>query len=450
MLLEIINHALVFFLTIYLTSKLVNKKVTLLSAIPTCIVSGLIYTFIKHNIDSTYVPFTTLICTLYCLFVFHENFKISIIFSIIANTFMYGIRTISSIITGMINMIIAHFASDLPLLVGGIIVEAIAILIVYLLFKIKRFSKGMSFIRTSSEYTPYGIVIGIASLIFICVSTIYDKSEMLLAIAICFSVSFFLILLFWWQSNLSMLYLQKRCNHDTSLLLTQVDGYKKENSLINSELERLSSIIHNDNKLIPAMINAVNSLSENSSDSQSLLDELNKLAADRKGILNNNSASSSKINLSGEIRTDSILKYIEKRANDTSANFEVEIFDNYANEVSNYIELNDICTLFADLCENALIATKEVNNPSVKLITEKTDDSLTINIYDNAPAFSKKVLNNIGKKRVTTHKKEGGSGIGLMTMCEIVNRYNGTFSIDENIQCTQFTKVFSLKFPIIS
>ena len=46
----------------------------------------------------------------------------------------------------------------------------------------------------------------------------------------------------------------------------------------------------------------------------------------------------------------------------------------------------------------------------------------------------------MGKKRVTTHKGEGGSGIGLMTMFEILNKYKASYRLDESPDKDGFTK----------
>ena len=67
-------------------------------------------------------------------------------------------------------------------------------------------------------------------------------------------------------------------------------------------------------------------------------------------------------------------------------------------------------------------------------------------IYDSGEYFSKDVLKKLGKKRATTHKKDGGTGIGLMTTFEILKKYNASFSIDETINNPQYTKCVAITF----
>jgi len=39
------------------------------------------------------------------------------------------------------------------------------------------------------------------------------------------------------------------------------------------------------------------------------------------------------------------------------------------------------------------------------------------------------VLEKLGQQRITTHKNEGGSGIGMMTVCEICRKYYASLRI---------------------
>ncbi len=60
--------------------------------------------------------------------------------------------------------------------------------------------------------------------------------------------------------------------------------------------------------------------------------------------------------------------------------------------------------------------------------------------------FQPDTLLKIGKKRTTTHSDTGGSGIGLMTVFELIKKYNASFLIDESINNEFFAKNVSVVF----
>lgn len=444
MYLKIIDYFLILLSTVCLYNNLIGKKSHTKHYIIYCgifLITSIIFTKISSIISVYLLLLILLVCIINGMLIDHVSFKYVFLMSLITTSLLFGIRIICYIIPAFfyaLDLICEKFASSLS--------EFLTLITVNLIFKIKRLSKGMTFIKENEYYTLFGIIIGAISVATIFFAGIFINNTYIVMGVVFSNFAFALLLILWWQSSLTMSYLQKRCQHDVSILESQVVAHTNEINRLQKELDRLSSIIHKDNKLIPAMINAVNSISEGSSDSKELLNQLNELACERKGILSDNTALKSNIRLSGELRTDAILKYIEKRAEEISANFHVDIYDSYKNDITDFIGYNDICTLIADLCENALIATKAVNNPNVLLTITRSEDELNISIFDNGPAFSRKVLNNIGKKRITTHKKEGGSGIGLMTMAEILNRYNATYEINEKIVSDTYKKVITLHF----
>ncbi|MGN1085093.1 MAG: hypothetical protein ACI4QX_08815, partial [Lachnospiraceae bacterium] len=67
-----------------------------------------------------------------------------------------------------------------------------------------------------------------------------------------------------------------------------------------------------------------------------------------------------------------------------------------------------------------------------------------IDFFDSGANFDARVIENLGKKRCTTHKNEGGSGIGLMTTLEILEKKKGSFELEEFRENCLFTKRVSV------
>ncbi len=60
--------------------------------------------------------------------------------------------------------------------------------------------------------------------------------------------------------------------------------------------------------------------------------------------------------------------------------------------------------------------------------------------------FNTDILLNFGIKKATTHLHEGGSGIGLITVYEILRKYKASFILDELDNNTLFSKKLSISF----
>lgn len=70
-----------------------------------------------------------------------------------------------------------------------------------------------------------------------------------------------------------------------------------------------------------------------------------------------------------------------------------------------------------------------------------------IDIFDSGVAFEQETLINFGREKTTTHANAGGSGIGLMTVFEILNFYSASFIIEEfSDSDNTFSKKISVKF----
>ena len=83
-----------------------------------------------------------------------------------------------------------------------------------------------------------------------------------------------------------------------------------------------------------------------------------------------------------------------------------------------------------------MIATKANAGKQILLHIGVIDQMYTIDLWDSGTPFPKEVLCYLGKKRYTTRKKEGGSGIGLFSTYELAQKgyhtYIGHTSSDDD------------------
>ena len=88
------------------------------------------------------------------------------------------------------------------------------------------------------------------------------------------------------------------------------------------------------------------------------------------------------------------------------------------------------------------------SNRSILVRIGKIDNIYSLYIYDSGIEFSKEVLDNLGKKPITTHAETGGTGMGFMNTFDTINKTKASFIINEiGKPCEDnYTKVLIFKF----
>lgn len=258
-----------------------------------------------------------------------------------------------------------------------------------------------------------------------------------------------------WKNNITKTYLERLKEKDIAKLndtLSEKESYIKK---LEEENKELSKIIHSDNKLIPAMLLSVKEFIRDSSSlapaasekGMRLLSDLEQLSLHRKSILRTQDDRCRSIPETGCSSVDSILNYMKQKAHEMNIIFETAFSCDMKALVNENISENDLNTLLADLLENALIATKYGDHRHVLLSVDRIEDFYTISIFDSGVPFPKEVLVSLGLKNYTTHKADGGSGIGLVTSYELLKKYGASLAIEEFTQNSGlYTKKLSVVF----
>lgn len=206
------------------------------------------------------------------------------------------------------------------------------------------------------------------------------------------------------------------------------------------ELEKLSSLIHKDNKFIAALELSV---IQSQCGKTELSRELSDLLAERNNHLANYEREHI-LSQTGIFSIDITLNYFAKCALEKNILFDVSCPKDLKYLVQNLIDEHDLNTLVADLLENAFIATSTCSTRKV-MFTAGINEYFFFSLYDSGLPFDIKVLEHLGKERYTTHSDSGGSGIGLMTTCELLKKYKASFVIEE-LNNTSFRKSVSVYF----
>lgn len=334
-----------------------------------------------------------------------------------------------------------------------ILTAFLQLLITQLPFQFKRLKKGMPFLINRLASFPLMIISLLVLLGAVLLSSIpYNE---LYCFTLLFAFIFAIFVFLSWRNNITKTYLDKLKEKDIAELnaaLSQKDIRIKE---LEEENGELAKIIHGDNKLIPAMALAVKSFLESASalpggdreTGQRLLEDLEQMTAHRKGILLRQDNRCHTFHATGVSSVDSLLNYMQQKASEKETDFDVSVTCDMDSFLRKTISEEDLNTLLADLLENAMIAAAHSSSRHVLLSIDKTDSFYHISIFDSGIPFSKEVLVNLGLQQYTTHKEEGGSGIGLVTSYELIRKYNASLIIEEYAQDSGlYTKKVSLIF----
>ena len=130
--------------------------------------------------------------------------------------------------------------------------------------------------------------------------------------------------------------------------------------------------------------------------------------------------------------------------------FELQINGNIHQMVNNYIPKEKLEILIADHIKNAIIAIIHSKNKYKNILVRigKIDGYFSLYIYDTGKEFEKETLQKIEKEPITTHKDEGGSGMGFMNTFDTLKEYKASLIIEEigKPREDNYTKIVKIKF----
>ena len=329
------------------------------------------------------------------------------------------------------------------------VVFVLQIVAVFLICKIKRLKSGISIQNNSGtiEFLLLASILSIFMMTLLYTDNISSSPAAIIVLAITFCG---LALIVWWKKHVTGNYLKELYKRNENFYEQRLAENEKERAELLKQNNDLAEIIHRDNKLIPAMEAAVEEILEsepNNEKYQNMLSQLKSLYAEHHEAINAYQSKADNLPKTDNSALNGIIRFINSQAmqNNISAEFEVNGASVHAlSEIfKDSLELN---TLILDLGENAIIATKVVPDGKILIAFEISEVGPSISFYDNGPHFDKAVIENMGKKRITTHKNDGGSGIGLMTLFGILNKYNASYHLNEKTEKDGFTKCIKISF----
>lgn len=434
----------------YIFAHLLNKK-TSYKKMSICILTSIICAFSVYFV-STYSPiliYLTLlvITTIICAELFGESFLVTLQASVISNAFTTIVFFIASLIVTPIVAVIAYFSTEyIGIAIAMFISGFIQLLIIYLIFKISRFKKGMPFL--SKIHKVNGLTIVSALLIFIASLMTYQKGHnWIFSLYYGFILFSGITIYILWRLYIKKAYLNLVREREINNLEDIVKRQKLTIDKLEVEHDKLAQIVHRDNKIVPSLIMYIEEIitvcGDNNNLSTSSLDRLNKTKEDLRTLMfersSNLSIKDKKIFsfYSGISELDAIINFQINKARDNDIELSTSINTQMQYISPTLISTFDLTTIIGDLLDNAIHACSDSSNElkknnSINLTFAKNEDCYFIKVSDSGMPFDKKVLNNLGIMKITSRKKIGGSGIGMFSTVYILKKYKASLCITDS------------------
>ena len=345
---------------------------------------------------------------------------------------------------------------ELPTIAYTTITGTTQVVLLFLLFRIKRLRHGLPFL-SDSKYGDLGVYLSVTTVMTVVLLG-YNRQMTIIAPIFAAAIAIWgLMLYFWYRSRIKKEYAEQLDKREKQVLLDEVASLKESITRLHSDNEALAAIIHRDNKIVPALELSVKQFLLNAAENDSkeermatgreLLGQIERISGERQGILTDYEKSNKSINKTGIPVLDALLLFMQQKAEAAHITFDVKVRGDVREMLQQALSEQDAATLLADLLENAIIATSCTDQAKYVLaeISGQAGDYYFC-VSDSGIPFPQEVLRSWGVQRVTTHKETGGSGIGLMTIYEICNKYHASFSIENTGENDVYRKRVAVYF----
>ena len=445
----IIKHFFIYFGCIYLYYHLLNIKISSLSQKFTFIIVPICLSIFTYLLR-LYLPQMTNIFPVLLLWIILSCLsfqpKITFVTTVISYSISYGASMFSNLCLLSMLFPLRFLFSTIPYYFFLFLFGIFSFLIIVLLFRIKRLHNGMPFLisKRSINSGTFICLCLLALVTYIQLTNYYQRFFVFLVSFLL--VSFIAALIFWWQAQLTKSYLHKLQLLELESLRKELEETTKEMEHLKKQNEELGRLIHKDNKLIPALETAVTDFlsadgdEKNKAMGASLILQLKELSGSRREILDEVSAARSRHFATGIPALDTLLDYFDRRAEARKMEFTVNIAPNLAAYVPSKISSEDITHLLADLLENAIIAVAPCASRKIRLQIYPYRKWFVIELSDTGIPFQEKSLLQFGIQQLTTHESSGGSGIGLMDIWKLKEKYHASIHITEYRDTAPFSK----------
>ena len=374
---------------------------------------------------------------------FTTKFNFSILYSTSLFSFALSFVALnfSFIIIALILSPFYYGKYELPWFFIHIHIWLLQFILIFCCFRIPRLKRGMIFLsNTPSINIATSFCLFTIMLFILLCQAETDNDKLLLSFSgVLFILAFLLI--YWWNYHITQTYRKFLRRNEIDSLTLLLEERNQEILYLKKENDKLARIIHKDNKIIPALSMAIIDSYENKTEldlsklecDSSLYVKLKQLYDERCETLEKYQQEVLHLPQTSFDSVNAVLSFMQSEALNAGVPYEVVLFDNLDSTIPAEITENDFIHILSDLLANAVNACRDIPSASVRIYLGRMDGISTIKICNTGNVFDIDTLKNLGLVRHTTHADTCGSGIGLMDIWKLKEKYSATLLIDETV-----------------
>lgn len=431
-----------------LNSKPKNRCLYFISLISSIFVSILVaYLYDKIQVFSWIILFILFFLIVHLSEKYHfSTTYITVLFSF---AFSFIVFSISIILVSLISAPFYYNNFNIPWLILRTCIGILQFLLIYCCFHIPRLQKGMLFLY----HIPSGNTGSTLCIVLLMLIILFGEVRTTIGFFMFIVFSLILIsafiLIYWWNYHITQTYKKYLKRNEINSLNLLIEEQNQQISYLKNEHDKLARIIHKDNKLIPAITMAIIDSKENRTElslpeldpGSDLILKLKQLYNERTEILTNYQQEILQLPLAAFHSVNAVLSYMQSLALKDNIQYQLILFDDLTSTIPNEISEDDFIHILSDLLTNAIDACRNTPSSAIQIYLGKFDNISTIRIFNTGQIFHMETLKNLGHFRHTTHAETGGSGIGLMDIWTIKERYAASLLIDE-VTCASQTGTY--------
>ncbi len=418
-----------------------------------CFFISTIYIFLISFIDPVVVIlFLYFIYDIVLSFITDNKLIYSTLVMVISFTIVYSTYIFSVVVAGItIYIFKLNIYDNDPII--NLIINLIEIIILFNILRLKRIRNGLDFLKKSNKIANLIIYIGFFGGVILTVFGLLKGSEdvLLNTFLITGTLLIFISLLIWTQNQITKQYKRNMKDRTIEIQKKEIDEQSKIIEEIKEENLKFAKVIHKYNSRLAALELGIKNTIEKNSKSE-FADELGILYTETqeisKSFSEETTINKNKLPLTNIFGIDNIFRYFEKEANKNDINFRL-LTNNDIKPLLEIIDKAKLETLIGDHLKDAIIAVNESksSNKSILAILGIAENCYEFSVCDTGIEFEIDTLLKLGLEQTTTHKEDGGSGIGFITTFETLKETKASLIIEEyNPKTTNYTKSITIRF----
>lgn len=439
------------FTMIIFTKVIHEEKINIWKMLVASIVITCIYSVCKFFTDNVIAMFIMYFAQVIILRkILNKNSYSTMITNLVANAIEYIMFTVSTILEYLIKNIIGIGVLNLfvVLIINGIILWGF--------FKIRRFKNGFSFLQNKANGEYLDIIMINISAVIMFAYCLFGKGTGNGAIVKQILFPFIIlvvIMIIMIQKTLTVYYKQKQLEKNIQEYEKEIkdkDNKIEELSKEKFEISKLNHEFYNRQKAMQLKVdNLLSNMNTEMANEISVIDQINNLSKEYSNKLEE-IKHIEKLPTTEIEEIDDMFKYMQSECIKNNIDFKLQINGNIRHLVNKIIPQEKLVTLIGDHIRDAIIAVNHSQNKfrSIVTVLEENDKIYELRISDTGIEFEPKTLLKLGLEPATTHKEEGGTGIGFITTFETLKETKGTLIIEEKhpMKENDFTKTLIFRF----